>query len=524
MSRIQITNLTFSYDTSFDPIFENVSFQIDTDWKLGFIGRNGRGKTTFLNLLLGKYDYSGTISASVDFEYFPYPVEHPEEMTLSIIEDVNPLAENWQICRELNLLDADPEILYRPFSSLSNGERTKVLLAALFLKQNAFLLIDEPTNHLDIRAREQVARYLSSKSGFILVSHDRAFLDECIDHVLSINKADIEIQKGTFSSWFANKEAQDKMELERNVQLKQDIRRLEEASRRTERWSDKIEGTKTGTRIAGLRPDRGHIGRQSAKMMKRSKSTQKRQQNAISEKEHLLKNIETADDLKLHPLRYHTSVLLSMEDISIAYKDTPVCQNINFTVRQGDRICLRGKNGCGKTSLIRLILGEPVPYTGSLHLGNQVKLSYISQDTSWLKGNLTDFAAQWDLDETLFKTLLRKLDFSRIQFEKNIDEYSEGQKKKVLLAKSLCEPAHLFIWDEPMNFIDVFSRMQIENLLREYQPTMIFVEHDEAFQNKVATLVVDLEGDKGTPVRNGEGKPAGRKGEGAGSCPLTEKS
>lgn len=95
-------------------------------------------------------------------------------------------------------------------------------------------------------------------------------------------------------------------------------------------------------------------------------------------KEHLLKNIETADDLKLNPLRYHTSVLLSMEDICIAYKDTPVCQNINFTVRQGDRICLRGKNGCGKTSLIRLILGEPVPYTGSLHLGNQVKLSYIS--------------------------------------------------------------------------------------------------------------------------------------------------
>ena len=298
MSRIQITNLTFSYDTSFDPIFENVSFQIDTDWKLGFIGRNGRGKTTFLNLLLGKYNYRGTISASVDFEYFPYPVEHPEDMTLSIIEEVNPLAESWQICKELNLLDADPEILYRPFSSLSNGERTKVLLAALFLKENAFLLIDEPTNHLDIRAREKVARYLNSKNGFILVSHDRAFLDECIDHVLSINKADIEIQKGTFSSWFANKEAQDKMELERNVQLKQDIRRLEEASRRTERWSDKIEGTKTGTRIAGLRPDRGHIGHQAAKMMKRSKSTQKRQQNAISEKEHLLKNIETADDLK----------------------------------------------------------------------------------------------------------------------------------------------------------------------------------------------------------------------------------
>lgn len=281
--------------------------------------------------------------------------------------------------------------------------------------------------------------------------------------------------------------------MERNAQLKQDIRRLEEASRRTERWSDKIEGTKTGTRIAGLRPDRGHIGHQAAKMMKRSKSTQKRQDHAINEKGKLLKNIETAEDLKLNLLTYHTDVLLSMEDISIDYGSRPVCRDISLTVRKGDRVCLRGKNGSGKTSLIRLILGDPVPHTGSFHLGSQVKISYISQDTSWLRGNLTDFAVQWKLDETIFKTLLRKLDFSRMQFEKNIEEFSEGQKKKVLLAKSLCEPAHLFIWDEPMNFIDVFSRMQIENLLLEYRPTMIFVEHDETFQTKVATLGVDLD-------------------------------
>lgn len=492
MSRIQVSDLTFAYDSSFDYIFEHVSFQIDTDWKLGFIGRNGRGKTTFLNLLLGKYEYSGTISTSVDFEYFPYPVEDPDEMTLSIVESVNPQTESWQIFKELNLMDTDPEILYRPFSTLSNGERTKVLLAALFLKENAFLLIDEPTNHLDVNAREKVAEYLNSKKGFILVSHDRTFLDKCIDHVLSINKTNIEIQKGTFSSWFANKEAQDQLERERNSQLKADIRRLEEASRRTERWSDKVESTKIGQRVAGLRPDRGHIGHQAAKMMKRSKSTQKRQQNAISEKEGLLKNIETMDDLKLNPLTYHTDLILSMEDVSISYGEAPVFQNISFSVRQGSRVCLRGKNGCGKTSLIKLILGEQIPYTGSFHLGSGVKISYISQDTSWLKGSLTEFAREYELDETIFKALLRKLDFNRVQFEKKIEEYSEGQKKKVLLAKSLCEPAHLFIWDEPLNFVDVFSRMQIENLLLTYQPTMLFVEHDEAFQEKIATQIVNL--------------------------------
>lgn len=492
MSRIQVSDLTFAYDSSYDNIFEHVSFQIDTDWKLGFVGRNGRGKTTFLNLLLGKYEYSGLISASVDFEYFPYPVNNPDEMTLQIVEEMNPLSESWQVIKELNLMDADPEILYRPFSTLSNGERTKVLLAALFLKENAFLLIDEPTNHLDIKAREKVAEYLNTKKGFILVSHDRTFLDKCIDHVLSINKVNIEIQKGNFSSWYANKEAIDQMEMERNAQLKQDIRRLEEASRRTRQWSDQIEKTKIGTRVAGLRPDRGHIGHQAAKMMKRSKSTQRRQQNAISEKEGLLKNIETAEDLKLNLLSYHTDVLLTMEDISIRYGQIPVCQNINLTIRKGNRICLRGKNGCGKSSLIKLVLGDPIPYTGDYHLGSGIRISYISQDTSWLKGDLSEFAGEYGLNETIFKALLRKLDFDRIQFDKDMVEFSEGQKKKVLLAKSLCEPAHLFIWDEPLNFIDIFSRMQIESLLMEYQPTMLFVEHDESFQNKIATRIIEL--------------------------------
>lgn len=282
------------------------------------------------------------------------------------------------------------------------------------------------------------------------------------------------------------------MEMERNAQLKQDIRRLEEASRRTRQWSDQIEKTKIGTRVAGLRPDRGHIGHQAAKMMKRSKSTQRRQQNAISEKEGLLKNIETAEDLKLNLLSYHTDVLLTMEDISIRYGQIPVCQNINLTIRKGNRICLRGKNGCGKSSLIKLVLGDPIPYTGDYHLGSGIRISYISQDTSWLKGDLSEFAGEYGLNETIFKALLRKLDFDRIQFDKDMVEFSEGQKKKVLLAKSLCEPAHLFIWDEPLNFIDIFSRMQIESLLMEYQPTMLFVEHDESFQNKIATRIIEL--------------------------------
>ena len=176
MSLINIQNLTFSYEGSYDNIFEDVSFQIDTDWKLGFIGRNGRGKTTFLKLLLGEYEYSGTISASVDFEYFPYIVTDEDKNTIDALTEIHPDFLYWQLQRELSLLEVDENVLYRPFSTLSKGEQTKVLLSILFLKENSFLLIDEPTNHLDMKGRELVSRYLNRKKGFNLVSHDRAFL------------------------------------------------------------------------------------------------------------------------------------------------------------------------------------------------------------------------------------------------------------------------------------------------------------------------------------------------------------
>ena len=229
MSLIDVNKLSFGYDGSYDMVFEDVSFQIDTNWKLGFIGRNGRGKTTFLNLLLGKYEYKGKIHASVNFEYFPYHVNDKSRETLEILQEICPEVMEWEISCELAQLDVEDEVLYRPFETLSNGEQTKVLLAALFLASNAFLLIDEPTNHLDSAARDSVKKYLKRKKGFILVSHDRVLLDECIDHVLSINKTNIEIQKGNFSSWFHNKEQQDKFELAQNEKLNKDIKRLSEA-------------------------------------------------------------------------------------------------------------------------------------------------------------------------------------------------------------------------------------------------------------------------------------------------------
>ena len=489
---IKVDNLTFSYPGSGDNIFENVSFQINTDWKLGFVGRNGRGKTTFLKLLLGKYEYSGKIISSVQFDYFPYEVPDKSEMTENILHRICPLAEDWEIMRELSLLDVCADVLYRPFETLSNGEQTKTLLAALFLNEGHFLLIDEPTNHLDISARKIVSAYLQKKKSFILVSHDRSFLDGCTDHILSLNRANIEVQSGNFSSWMENFERQQSFEASQNERLKKDIARLKQSARRAAAWSEKAESGKYGVQDSGLKADRGYVGHKSAKMMKRSNAIEARREQAIEQKAELLKNTETAEDLKISPLVYHSDTLVSFSGVSVSYAEKTVCRHVSFTVKHGDRIALDGKNGSGKSSLLKLLTGQPIEHTGNVHVGSGLVISYVPQDTSHLRGSLSDFARQSGIDESLFKTILRKMDFERIQFEKDMSDLSEGQKKKVLIAGSLCEHAHLYIWDEPLNFIDLYSRMQIEQLITEFSPTMIFVEHDSAFRTSAATKVLQL--------------------------------
>ena len=297
MSLIQITDLTFAYDGSWDNVFDHASLQLDTRWRLGLVGRNGRGKTTLLRLLMGKYEYAGAISASVTFDYFPFPVPRPERDAMEVAEELLPETESWELYRELSALEMDPEILFRPFSSLSNGEQTKLLLAVLFLRPNRFLLLDEPTNHLDLEGRQVVSRYLGRKQGFILVSHDRAFLDGCVDHILSINKQNFDLQQGNFSSWWENKQRRDQWERSENEKLRRDIARLDAAARRAAAWSDKAEAAKIGTGCY----DRGFVGHRAAKVMKRSTAAENRRREAAEAKSALLKNIEQTPPLKLHP-------------------------------------------------------------------------------------------------------------------------------------------------------------------------------------------------------------------------------
>lgn len=521
MSQININNLTFKYDTSLDEVFKNVSLILDTDWKLGLIGRNGRGKTTLLKLLKGDFEYGGTITSSVNFEYFPMEIKNKNLKTIDVVKNAIAPFEIWEkqmelyskdeskmneygeilekyiendgyfidemIKKELGLMEMEFNILEQNFETLSGGEQTKMMLIALFLRKNHFLLIDEPTNHLDIQGREIVASYLASKKGFILVSHDRNFVDKSVDHILSINKANVEIQRGNYRTWQFNKDRQDDFEISTNEKLKKDISKLEKSAREKSDWSDKVEKSKYGNGHV----DRGFIGAKSEKMMKRSKAIENRKNKAIEEKSKLLKNIEKEEDLILKIENSKKEIVLNIKDLSISFENKKIFKPISFEIKRGECVWLKGENGSGKSSILKLLIDENISYSG--FISKTKNISYVSQDTSKLKGRLEDYILETNVDHSILKTNLRKLGFERDIFDRNIENWSEGQKKKLLIAKSLCDNAELYIWDEPLNFVDIITRTQIEELILRVKPTMLIVEHDITFTNSIATKIVEIE-------------------------------
>lgn len=508
MAQLNVWDLTFGYEGSFDYVFEHVSFSVDTDWKLGFIGRNGKGKTTFLNLLLGKYSYGGTITSPVPFDYFPYEIGEAQRKRCAseFMEELKSGCEEWKVLCELDKLHGSAELLYRPFDTLSHGERTKVLLSILCSGDHEFLLIDEPTNHLDQESRQAVKEYLKSKKGFILTSHDRDLLDACIDHVLVLNRQSIEVQSGNFSSWWENKKRRDHFERAENEKHLKEIASLQKAADQSGRWAQKNENTKIGYDPVKEpdRPFRAYIGAKTKKMEKRVKEYEKKMEREIEAKKDLLLDIEEPVSLKLNPLSYHKERLVYMNGLDLGYEggggEAKVLKDISMEIKRGERVFLHGRNGSGKSTLMKAVLAaggydadrDLKILSGDIAVGSGLKISYVNQDTGFLKGGIREFVKEKGLDESLFCALLRQLDMERVQFSKNMEEFSEGQKKKVLIAVSLMTPAHLYIWDEPLNYIDVFSRMQIEELLLSYEPTMILVDHDIWFQEKIATRVVEL--------------------------------
>lgn len=501
MSNIKISNLSFRYEDASDNIFNDLNLNLDSSWKLGLVGRNGRGKTTLLNLLRGKLQGTGKIESKLVFSYFPITVKNPENITLYELQDQANF-EQWELERELNLMDTDPNLLWQPFNTLSGGEQTKVLLALSFTDRDAFPLIDEPTNHLDEASRLQVAEYLRKHDkGYIVVSHDRDFLNQITDHILAIENTEIHLYQGNYASYEDTKEKRDQFNRDKNEKLKGEIKSLNNKYVRFNNWSDSVEAQKYQGRKTQYvlnrrtRLNKGAIGHAAAKMMKKAINTQHRMDKRIEEKKGLMVNIEDVPDLTMNFQPNYHQTLLETQHLSLKVQDKQLFEDLNMIVKNKGIVSLEGKNGSGKSTFLKLLLSKTneVSYQGKFVLINGLKISYLPQDFTEYTGTLKEFAEKQKISYEELLNNLKKMGFPRESFTTKIEEMSMGQQKRVALAKSLVEPADLYLWDEPANYLDVFNQDQLIKLLKDKQPAMLLVEHDQYFIEHVAKHRIKLE-------------------------------
>ena len=524
MAEIQVTNLTFEYEGSFEPVFEEISFSVDTNWKLGFIGRNGKGKTTFLNLLMGKYPYQGKISTSTVFDYFPYHVTETQkkQTAAEFFDELKPSCELWRVLIEMEDLQADAALLYRPFGTLSFGEQTKVLLAVLFSGENDFLLIDEPTNHLDQDARACVREYLKKKKGFILVSHDRDLLDACIDHVLVLNRGSIEVQSGNFTSWWENKRRKDQFALAENEKHLQEIASLRHAADRSSRWAEKNENTKIGfdpiKEHDRCISTRAFIGAKTKKMQSRIAQYEKRMEREIEEKEGLLQDIEQTEKLHVQPLIYPKERLIFARNLCAGYPGGGnVIRNLNFELLRGERVFLHGKNGCGKSTLLHMLGGLDRPTSGmvkvegrdisrlkdeELTIFRRRKIGFVFQSYNLvpvlnvyenivlpveLDGNKVDTAYVRDIIEVLG---LEKKKYNLPS------QLSGGQQQRVAIARAIASKPAILLADEPTGNLDSATSQDVLSLLKvtsdRFGQTVVMITHNEEIA-QLADRIVRIE-------------------------------
>ena len=539
MSTIICRRLTFGYPGSEDNVFEDVDLVIDTQWRCALVGRNGCGKTTLMRLIHGELVPDRGRIERVPTAYFPRPVDDPGERVRDVVKDAVGPFRRWEtamddllaeggedaIARYGELLDAyeesggyaidsgieaeisalgiDQRSWDRPFSNLSGGEQTRCLLASLFVSdtnsrsRNAgtarlpghrFPLIDEPTNHLDADGRRRLADYLRSKTGFLLISHDRAFLDACCDHVVALNRDTVDVERTSFSAWrehFHQRLARQRSE---NAALKQDIAQLAQVAADRRAGALKRENEKVP------HGDTGFASNRAKRQMKKALIAERRAGNAADERRRTLVDVEKQRHLRLPDPGRVAGSLVVANDLSLWRGEEPVFAKLSFTVAPGDRVAVIGPNGSGKTSLLDQIEGAPYRHTGTLSRPAHVTVARTYQHPQWRSGLLRDRLTEANLDESRFRQIMAVLGVRGHVLDGRVEDLSDGQQKKIDLARSFLAGAHLLLWDEPLNFIDIDAREQIEEVLLRDKPTVVFVEHDAAFVERVATQVVQLPG------------------------------
>lgn len=355
------------------------------------------------------------------------------------------------------------------------------MLALLFCT-DGFPLIDEPTDSLDMRGRERLAEYLRGKQGYIVASHDRAFLDRCTDHTLALSGGGAEVVAGSYRVWQEENEHRIAAAREKKRSLENEAERMTAAARRTARWAARAEQAKYGIQKSGLKADKGFVSASAARVMKRAKISSDRKIAAAEHAKQLAAMLPQEEKIAFSPQICRKQCIFEISDAEIKAGEAVILRGVSLRVMRGERLAVVGENGCGKSTLLKFIAeslqGEAV--------------SYLSQQCEDVCGTPAQYAAAWGIDEPSFKSMLAKLGFGRTDWDKDMSLLSTGQRKKAALARSLLTKAGLYLWDEPFNYLDIPAREMIEDAILASSPTMAFVEHDAAFVSRAATRIFQI--------------------------------
>ena len=509
---IQLNNVTKNFVVN--EVFSNVKMEINDKDRIAIVGRNGAGKSTLLKIISGEIDFdSGERTVSKDTTIGYLSQEFIVREDLSIYEEMitcfNEIIElekelekiSYELTSEniennpglldkydrlqnqvlthkdyhykskidsvLYGLDFDKEVFDKKISTFSGGEKTRLSMAKLLLSEPDLLILDEPTNHLDMENVAWLENYLSSYNGaIVIVSHDRYFIDKVVNVVYNLEFGKLKKYVGNYSNFLRQYEEDYQKNLKEYVSQQKDIKRLEEFVQK-------------------------NIARASTSKM--AKSRQK-----VLDKMEIIDNPRKDDkaaNIEFRIKEQSGRDVLIVNDLQVGYEEQ-VGQKYNFSVYKGDRIAVVGKNGIGKSTLIKTIAKKQKKLGGNIQYGSKVSLGYYDQKQAEFESSKTILNELWDeyplMKEAEVRTVLGRFLFRGDDVLKIVRDLSGGEKARLQLAKLMLEKNNLLILDEPTNHLDITSKQVLEEALENYEGTILFVSHDRYFINKIANKVFDI--------------------------------
>ncbi|MFJ5716808.1 ribosomal protection-like ABC-F family protein [Neobacillus sp. NPDC093127] len=482
-------------------ILDNINFEIKNDDRIGLVGYNGTGKTTLANLIFGKITPdNGLIDKSSDLrmgylsQSIDYEVSHFQQSIAEVEEH-----ELFKHASELGLqkvYDWEDNRL----STLSVGEKLKLALSMVWTSKPEFLILDEPTNHLDFTGINWLVSELEKFNGPVLIiSHDRHFLDKTVNRIFELEDSRIQFYNGNYSDYRIEKEQRiENQRHQYHVQQRQ-IEKIESQMDQLKSWSEKAHRDSTKQ---GSASERRQIGfkeyhRVKAKKLDNQvKSKMKRLQNELDKHKIEKPMEEAAVRFQFDSHGKRGKRIIEAKKLTRAFEERILFEDSHFYINHGERIGLLGENGCGKTTLIKIILGDDLSFDGELWKSDSVKIAYLSQDVADLPADKTAIETLGFTDrESILKarTMLANLGLKEQLITKPIGTLSLGERTRVKLVDILMKEYDVLILDEPTNHLDLPSREQLEQTLSEFTGTIITVSHDHYFLNKLCDRLLVFE-------------------------------